>query len=203
MSSIRTRPTREQTRRRLLDAAAKLFATKGIGETSIVDMCEAAGFSRGAFYSNFETKDDVVMALLEEQLASNSAELQATLDETGSPQSLYEALDPRVRRTNDPITGNPVLYVELMLYANRNPANAERLAARHEAARASLRDFVVQISTLIGRDVPGDIDDAVTLLAAIDDGLALQAVLQPGRHRPSIHADLLAMLHELWIQGGD
>ena len=61
-----TTPRREATRQRLLQAAMGEFARHGIDATSVEQISEAAGFTRGAFYSNFEDKDALILALLEE-----------------------------------------------------------------------------------------------------------------------------------------
>lgn len=67
---------RAVTRERLLDAARDLLAREGIHGASVEHICEAAGFSRGAFYSNFTSKDELVLALLEREFADLLARLQ-------------------------------------------------------------------------------------------------------------------------------
>jgi len=61
---------RAQTQALLLDAGRELFADKGIGGTSVGDICSRAGFTRGAFYSNFTDMDHFVQRLAEEQWTS-------------------------------------------------------------------------------------------------------------------------------------
>ena len=58
-------PRRAQTQDRLLDAAIALFAEKGVHGASVEEICERAGFTRGAFYSNFASKDDLLVAAVE------------------------------------------------------------------------------------------------------------------------------------------
>ena len=65
MSRVRTRPTRADTRQQLFEAAAKVFQEQGIGAASIDAIAEAAGLTRGAFYSNFANKDELIVAMLE------------------------------------------------------------------------------------------------------------------------------------------
>src|SRR6187549_2265001 len=55
---------REATRQKLLDAAAQVFAEVGLDATSVEAICDRAGFTRGAFYSNFETKDELFLELV-------------------------------------------------------------------------------------------------------------------------------------------
>ena len=74
---------REATRQKLLDAAALVFAEVGLDAASVEAICERAGFTRGAFYSNFETKDELMLALTErvagekiDEVAERVAQLQ-------------------------------------------------------------------------------------------------------------------------------
>src|SRR5947208_2803617 len=64
MSRVRTRPTRDDTRDKLFEAAARVFEEQGIGGASIEAIAAAAGFSRGAFYSNFASKEELIIAML-------------------------------------------------------------------------------------------------------------------------------------------
>jgi AcrR family transcriptional regulator len=69
--------TREQTTQRLLDAAQKVIAKKGLSAASVEDIAEAAGYTRGAFYSNFNSKDDLFVELLRRDHAKTQAQFQA------------------------------------------------------------------------------------------------------------------------------
>ncbi|MDN5559707.1 MAG: TetR/AcrR family transcriptional regulator [Ruaniaceae bacterium] len=74
-------PRREATRRRLVDAAVQEFAAHGIDATSVETICESAGFTRGAFYSNFADKDELVLAIVEHvHAATNSLFVEAVQD---------------------------------------------------------------------------------------------------------------------------
>src|ERR1700704_6877140 len=68
MSRVRTRPTRDDTRDKLFEAAARVFEEQGISGASIETIAAAAGFSRGAFYSNFKSKDELIIAMLEDHV---------------------------------------------------------------------------------------------------------------------------------------
>ena len=67
---------RENTRTRLMDAAAQLFAEEGIDATSVEAVCERAGFTRGAFYSNFASKEELFLALCERSAEATLATLR-------------------------------------------------------------------------------------------------------------------------------
>lgn len=82
-------PRRRATREKLLDAAHQVFVDRGVVVSTIEEICEAAGFTRGAFYSNFTDKDDLVIALLEretDQILSALDRLQDDPNASGPPE---------------------------------------------------------------------------------------------------------------------
>src|SRR4029077_4475814 len=84
-SKKRQRPTRAQTRQRLLQAAGEVFAQRGYDRASLDDIATAAGLTKGAVYSSFAGKDDLFYALMRERiderlaLATEAVERQATV----------------------------------------------------------------------------------------------------------------------------
>jgi AcrR family transcriptional regulator len=76
---VRVTKRRAQTRARLLDAAFRVFAAKGFGAARIDDVCAAAGYTRGAFYSNFATLDELFFALYDERAAIIAAQVAEAL----------------------------------------------------------------------------------------------------------------------------
>lgn len=88
--------SRENTRARLLDAAAQVFAEVGLDGASVEAVCERAGFTRGAFYSNFESKDELFL-----DLAARVGEIRLTavrerVEEMAAAGALAEGCDPVV-----------------------------------------------------------------------------------------------------------
>jgi len=76
-NGIQPRRSRDQTTQRLLDAAQKLIAKKGLSAASVEDIAAAAGYTRGAFYSNFNSKADLFIELLRRDHEETHAELAA------------------------------------------------------------------------------------------------------------------------------
>jgi len=70
----------EQTRRKLLEAGLRIFVRDGFEAARIEDIAAASGHTRGAFYANFETKEDLFLALLEQQSVKRITELHAILE---------------------------------------------------------------------------------------------------------------------------
>src|SRR2546430_10353400 len=93
----------EHTRRKLLDAGLRVFARDGFEAARIEDIAAAAGHTRGAFYANFETKEDLFLVLLEQQAVKRVAELHALLERSKSQQEALKTLRRfYLKRANDP-----------------------------------------------------------------------------------------------------
>ncbi|MFJ9845445.1 TetR/AcrR family transcriptional regulator [Kitasatospora sp. NPDC101155] len=127
------RPPRRRvhTRARLLAAASELFLTVGFGRTSIEDVCAAAGYTRGAFYSNFADKEDLLLALFDDQAAARMAELERLVAacEALAPQERARLLVEALLRVEPAETGWILLFLEFRLVAARSEALAEQVAA--------------------------------------------------------------------------
>src|ERR1700728_3407945 len=121
---------RQQTRDVLLQAAAQVFAERGFHGASLDEVAAAAGFTKGAVYSNFKSKDDLFLALLEASYARELEEIHRTIE--GSevpPQERLSDFVSLVRNGLDQTAPDSfaTLYLEFSLYAMRNPAARERL----------------------------------------------------------------------------
>ncbi|HTR85689.1 MAG TPA: TetR family transcriptional regulator [Reyranella sp.] len=172
MSRVRTRPTRDDTREKLFEAAASVFAEQGIGSASIEAIAAAAGMTRGAFYSNFEDKDELIIAMLENHVERSLAHHREILARHRDPEALIEALRTADRSRDDPLARSPLLHIELILFAarlpKRRPALAKRLRARRELVAEMLSTAKVA-------------DPAWTsaMLLALEDGFRLHRLIDP------------------------
>lgn len=193
----RIRPTRDETKAKLLDAAAVLFAEHGIGSSNIEDICRAAGFSRGAFYSSFGTKDDLVFELLDIHFEANQVEADRLYDLSDNTVEFVAAMSSDERRRTLPVEDVGLLYMELTLYALRNKKNRARLVERQRRDFAMMGGFVERIIEAEGLEVPGDLDDIVHLLLALDTGILLHALIDPEHHDPERWARIVITLRQL------
>ncbi|GAA2795948.1 hypothetical protein GCM10010441_21450 [Kitasatospora paracochleata] len=136
------RPPRRRvhTRARILAAASDLFLSVGFARTSIEDICAAAGYTRGAFYSNFASKEDLLLALFDAQAADRMAELEqlaaagAAMTAPERARRLVEAL----LRVEPAETGWILLFLEFRLLAARSPELAARVAEHDRAVSSAL-----------------------------------------------------------------
>jgi AcrR family transcriptional regulator len=178
MSKIRTRPSREEVRARLFEAAAQVFEEHGIGSASIEAITEAAGFSRGAFYSNFANKDELIIAMLEdhvEQSTRRNLELLARHDDLADFVAALAAVD---RELQDPLGRAPLLHMELILYTARASENRPELAERLRSRRELIAQIIATADKASGPDSVVDPSWAPMLLA-LEDGFRLHRLIDP------------------------
>ena len=138
-------PRREATVGRLVDAAIRQFAATGIDGTSVEQLCEAAGFSRGAFYSNFQSKDDLCMAVIEQHRDAILSGLTDAVAELPEDADVGWVAGTAIRSVFDAIIPNQemrVTLLEIRLRASRNPELADRLYALSDETRPILTEFI-------------------------------------------------------------
>ncbi|MFV0318348.1 MAG: TetR/AcrR family transcriptional regulator [Microthrixaceae bacterium] len=125
---------RAETRGLLLDAAAELFAERGIDSTSIDAIADRAGRTSGAVYDHFGGKEGVLLALLDGWVDDVAAVVGAELI---TASSLRESLMVLWRNVTTPVAGGGqwiALEHELWTYAIRNEDAAGHLTARYRVA---------------------------------------------------------------------
>lgn len=149
MPGRRKRPEmRMETRARLLDAAIGLIVASGVAAASIRGICERAGFSQGAFYSYFASKDDLLFTLVEEHMASLARKLDTLVADTRH-QTAESILDT-IGRSLDALAvdaRHSVLMVELHLHARRNApfrTRFEPVKVAYEAAFADVTSHLLR-----------------------------------------------------------
>src|ERR1700744_5674616 len=142
MSRVRTRPTRDDTREKLFEAAAKVFEEQGIGGASIEMITAAAGFSRGAFYSNFDSKDELIIAMLEDHVEQSIARIHDLLAKHRNLADFIDALKTMDRTQQDPLGRSPLLHMEKILFVARAEKRRPERAKRQRARRKLIADIV-------------------------------------------------------------
>lgn len=159
---------REETRRRLLDAAGRIFARRGYEAASVEEIAEVAGFTRGAFYSNFRDKDELFVAYLEERMQAEAADIAALSRAAPDWPTRFRVLRENYVRSHCKDTA--VLYAELQLAAARHPDLRRKLRALFER---HLETFATIVTEARG-DIPSRFRPAFVTLFATVEGIALQ-----------------------------
>ena len=201
-SPSRTRPTREETIARLFAAAAEVFEERGVAAASVEQIAAAAGFTRGAFYSNFETKDDLVLAMIEDHVRRSMERNLALLVEHPDTVSFVQAMAAAEDPDDDPLHTSPVLHAELILYAARKPEHRPALARRLQHMRVLIGDIVISTLDAAGVAHPFTAEEAGGLLLAIEDGLRLHRLIDPESTPPDAFIQAVQALQGLLLASG-
>lgn len=169
------RERRQHTRSALLDAAERLWAERGIKGASLDDVASGAGMTKGAVYSNFTGKTDLLLALLDRYTQADLG-LDLVTEVGEGTEADFERVGARYRTRveTDEARLLALLLVEFWLYGMRDYAAGWRIADWYQARRERLAGEL--------RSADGiSVAERATLLLAIDFGLAFQHLLDPER----------------------
>jgi AcrR family transcriptional regulator len=179
MSRVRTRPTRDDTCEKLFEAAARLFEEQGIGGASIEAIAAAAGFTRGAFYSNFKSKDELIIAMLEDHVAQSIRRNLDLLDRHRNLADFIDALKTIDRSHQDPLARSPLLHMEMILFVARAEKRRPDLAKRLRARRKLIVDIVEATSKNNGKNASPNPTWIGAIVLALEDGFRLHRLIDP------------------------
>ena len=186
-----------QTRQRLLDAATEVFSRRGFHAASVEEVAETAGFSKGAVYSNFSSKEELFLALLdrhlEQELHAVTSLFASGPEDEDSHQRPRPAPAPFARHLEETRTWN-LLTMEFWLYAMRDERARERLAARYRAARVQLAARLRERFRADGGSPPVSADYLAWAVLALGTGLAVQAYLEPGALPDGLYRAVISQL---------
>jgi AcrR family transcriptional regulator len=166
------------TRRKLLDAAKRIFAQDGFEAARLEDIAAGAGYTRGAFYSHFKSKEDIFFALFEEWVRERIDSLTSALRRHSNPADKLVAL--RTHYAELATDRRLVLIsMEFKQFALRHPEAQARLRTRHRRIRASFGELFSEIMGGLGKTIPIDYPAASACLGALSQGLLLEHLLDP------------------------
>jgi AcrR family transcriptional regulator len=184
---------KSQTRERLIDAAAQVFADLGFEAATLDEVAAAAGYTKGAVYSNFESKTDLFIALIERRIEVQSAE-HARRFEGLDLQAMARGMTDAADKETDSDKRWVVLAVEFWLHAMRDERARLLMAEQYERARTVSAELIVSIYEKAGQTPPFEPRDLAIVIEALSVGLAFQVALDPEHVRMSLQAEVLAML---------
>jgi AcrR family transcriptional regulator len=174
---------REATRQKLLDAAAQVFAEVGLDAASVEAICERAGFTRGAFYSNFETKDELFLELAgtvarERVQAVRARELE--LEQEGGLSGMPEMATDIVQRVLDVSADDRLgvlLMSEIRIHALRSPDLAAAYLAQDEELRRSVAQIIEDVARAKSLSFRLPADEAARLLITVWEASSVRGVM--------------------------
>jgi AcrR family transcriptional regulator len=168
-----------QTRSRIMDAATRVFAAKGLERASVDEVAAEAGYTKGAFYANFESKEELFLAILDERFEHRVAETRRVWTDGDSPheQARDSTADFARAVRADPETVR--LFLEFKVHALRNERFRDELVARFAGLRERLEEIYGRRAEEYGLAPHIPIDRVVRMVLAMCDGWELWMLLEP------------------------
>lgn len=197
----RCRTTRAEkkaaTRASLLEAAAEVFARRGFQAASVDEVAEAAGFTKGAVYAHFESKEDLFLAMLDERFAGRIDEVRAVLADDHEPgEQAREAGEGFMAYLDADPRWAPIFF-EFWAHAVRNPDVAAKLVPRYRALRAAIAEAIERRGRELGHEPVLPPDDIAAMTFAMANGMALEHALEPD----TVPADLYGTMLGVFFRG--
>ncbi|MET9887354.1 TetR/AcrR family transcriptional regulator [Streptomyces sp. NPDC006430] len=166
-----------QTQARLLAAAFEVFAAKGFGRVSIEEVCDAAGYSRGAFYSNFDSLEGLFFALYQARAELLTTQLTEALTSHVADFDLASAVE---RLTEALLLERDWLLVksDFLVYAARREEVAQALLQHRQWLQEAIAQRLTAVAEHGGLPpVLGGADGAARAVLAVYDGVTTQVLL--------------------------
>lgn len=180
----------------LLAAALRVFLARGYHAATLEQIADEAGFSKGVVYSRFDSKADMFLALLADRIAERAAQNAAAagqLARSGDMAALL-ALAWQAERA---APGWRLLVTEFRVHAARDPQLSHRYAAAHASTVDGIAAVLTAIAERNGHALAVPARQLAELLLAIETGLALEQIADPGAvslpQLPSVLGELAAL----------
>jgi len=187
VTSLTRTDSQAQTRQRLIDAGAEVFSRRGYHGAVLDEIAEQAGYTIGAIYSNFSTKHELFLAVLEDHVGARIDEVARALEQASTSDAAIElSAADTVRHLRDDPTWLP-LFIEYWSEAMREPAVRERFVEYQLETRRRLAQLIGDWARKNDRQLPLDPDDLAVIVKALTNGIALEQMAAPG----TIDDDLL------------
>ena len=176
----------ESQRLRILEAAQCCFIEQGFHAATIASIAETAGMSAGLIYRYFESKQAIVLAIIERQLETRRrkiAELRSADDIVSSLSTTF-----RQWQAGDPAVMSPALYLEMSAHATREPRIAGAVACSDRLAREDFRAWLARRPGG-GRPLTAqETESRALLVQCLVDGLAVRATREPSLDAATVRA---------------
>jgi AcrR family transcriptional regulator len=193
--TLTRREKQQRTRKSLLEAAAKIFCKHGLEGASIDQVAEVAGFTKGAFYANFKSKEELFLVMLDEQFSRELERLDRTL--SGTDEFRHEARAAAVDFIHSAGGEDwPRLYFEFAAYAARNEEFRRELATRQRAMRERVAKVYHRWLEGFGVDSPLPIEDIAAMTYCMADGFLVDRLIEPG-----LSEELYATMLSVFVRG--
>jgi AcrR family transcriptional regulator len=197
MARLTRKEKQAHTRSCLMESAAKVFSRRGLDGGSIDDVAEDAGYTKGAFYANFKSKEELFLAMLDQRFAQKieATERHWATDEPPPEQARHAAAEFAQSLRSDPEAAR--LSMEFSSYALRNEAFREELLTRFATFRERLERIFTRRVEELGLTPSVPMDRIVRMSVAMADGWAMWQLLEPDE----VDDEMLEEMMEIFTTG--
>ncbi len=183
MSSTRMsrREKQQHTRTSLLQAAGKVFCRSGLEGASVDQVAQEAGYTKGAFYANFKSKEELFLVMLDERFARELERIDAALAGSGEPHSEARAAAADfIHFAGD--DDWPRLYFQFVAHAARDDEFRQELATRQQAMREKLAETFARWKHGLDTDdePPLPMEEVAAMIYCMGDGFLVDRMIEPG-----------------------
>ncbi len=184
-----------QTRADLLQAASRVFAQRGYSAATVEEIAERAGYSHGAVYSNFASKEELFLAVFERYMDLRIEEVARASDaaESSFPQRAQAAADQWMRRFGKD-RETFLLHLEFMIHAARDPPLSRKLGRRMAALRLDIERRIAERAAARSTPLPLSPAQLALVVRALGIGLAVEALNAPGEVDTGLYGEFVALL---------
>jgi AcrR family transcriptional regulator len=173
------RERQSQTRTALLRSASRLICEHGMQGASIDRIAADAGYTKGAFYANFASKQELFLVMLEERFAAELERLQRAMAGLGEPAEEARQAAEELLAYVDSDPQWPRLYQEFAAYAARDAHFREQFAQRQRVLRARMAELFARWAAAFGIEPPLPAADIAAMTFFMADGFLLDRAIDP------------------------
>jgi AcrR family transcriptional regulator len=193
MKRLTRKESQAHTRECLMRSAAHVFARRGLQQASIDEVAEDAGFTKGAFYANFKSKEELFLAMLDERFAKRLEDIEAAIAAEGdAAEKARLAGDSFVAQLRaDPEWER--LFLEFGAYAARDEDFREELATRYRAMTERIAAALQAHGEQMGKEPALPYQQVAQMCCVMANGFALETLLDPDAVPDEMYGTLLAV----------
>jgi AcrR family transcriptional regulator len=184
------------TRAALLRSASRSICEHGMDGASIDRIAAEAGYTKGAFYANFASKEDMFLAILDAKFADEMERLEAAMSGAGDPAEEARQAAEEFLTYVDRDPEWPRLYQEFATHAARNEEFRAELAARQRALRERMAAIFARWSATLGVESVLPHADVAAMTFAMANGFLLDRIIDP-----ELDNGLYATMCEVFLLG--
>ena len=194
---VSKKESRAATRRGLLDAGYAVFVERGFERATIEEIAARAGFTRGAFYWNFNSKTELLLEVIRDRVAQRGEESDGIAASASGPDDFNEVQRTRSRRRSRERRDWAIFMLDFWLLASRDQELRNAAATLKAEQRRRMARQLTDLADRGDVTLPAPVEKIASWMMALQDGLALQELLDPASIGGNSIYEALALLIRL------